>query len=270
MMLTILAAAMLCNGHSELCGRRYDQVTYVTTHRSMSAQELGFVPPSQYDSISKQLSSGVRGLMLEMRLYKHAVYLCHNLCELGHQSAFEALYNIAEFLKANQTEVVTLFLDENLDSNDLQTVFSESGLLSLTHTQPPGAPWPTLQNLIAQNHRVIVFSTSDHGAGYPWLHRFSDFAWNAATNAKRMESLICHPQSNNSSKKMMIFNNYLATPFSYELLAKHINFNPLFMNNTRACANLSGQVPNFISVDFHSLGDIINVTDTLNSEGPHP
>jgi hypothetical protein len=55
-----------CNGHVELCSRRYDQVAYVATHNSMSAaDEPGWFIPEQPTGLVGQLSAGVRTLLID-------------------------------------------------------------------------------------------------------------------------------------------------------------------------------------------------------------
>jgi hypothetical protein len=55
-----------CNGHVELCGRRYDDVAFPATHNSMAAaSEPGWFFPEQPDGIVAQLDAGVRVLLID-------------------------------------------------------------------------------------------------------------------------------------------------------------------------------------------------------------
>ncbi len=57
----------VCNGHAELCDRRYDEVSYVTTHNAMSVADApGWYLAEQPHSITSQLDGGARGLMLDV------------------------------------------------------------------------------------------------------------------------------------------------------------------------------------------------------------
>ncbi|MFC2176455.1 hypothetical protein ACFLR1_05765 [Bacteroidota bacterium] len=55
-----------CNGSSHLCGKRYNEVAYLTTHNAYNAGEEGFASPNQTHGITKQLEGGVRGFMLDV------------------------------------------------------------------------------------------------------------------------------------------------------------------------------------------------------------
>src|SRR5688572_11582358 len=55
-----------CNGAAELCDRRYDAVTYPTTHNAMSAGAEGWTHSYQRYGIARQLDDGIRALMLDV------------------------------------------------------------------------------------------------------------------------------------------------------------------------------------------------------------
>lgn len=55
-----------CNGDEALCSRTLDQVAFVGTHNSMSADgEPGWLFPAQNGSITQQLDDGVRALLID-------------------------------------------------------------------------------------------------------------------------------------------------------------------------------------------------------------
>jgi hypothetical protein len=54
-----------CNGHSELCNRSLDQVALAATHNAMSVPLPGWYAAEQDHPIARQLSDGVRGLLID-------------------------------------------------------------------------------------------------------------------------------------------------------------------------------------------------------------
>ena len=55
-----------CNGHAQLCDRRLDDVAFVGTHNSMSAdREPGWLFAAQDAGIPQQLQAGVRSLLID-------------------------------------------------------------------------------------------------------------------------------------------------------------------------------------------------------------
>jgi hypothetical protein len=59
-------AISACNGRADLCDRTLDEVTFASTHNSMSAAtEPGWLFANQNDGIPAQLAAGVRGLLID-------------------------------------------------------------------------------------------------------------------------------------------------------------------------------------------------------------
>jgi hypothetical protein len=57
----------VCNGHAELCDRRYDEVSYVTTHNAMSAADApGWFLAEQPHGLTSQLDGGARAAMIDV------------------------------------------------------------------------------------------------------------------------------------------------------------------------------------------------------------
>lgn len=58
-----------CNGHSELCDRRLDQVAMVASHNAMSAaSDPGWFNAHHYNPLIQQLNAGARGLLIDTHL----------------------------------------------------------------------------------------------------------------------------------------------------------------------------------------------------------
>ena len=62
----VAAGADTCNGHVELCSRRYDEVAFPATHNAMSAaDEPGWFIPEQPTGLIGQLDAGIRVLLID-------------------------------------------------------------------------------------------------------------------------------------------------------------------------------------------------------------
>jgi hypothetical protein len=55
-----------CDGHAELCTRRYNDVAYAATHNSMSTVADGYNSPNQGRSIDDQLANGIRAFLIDV------------------------------------------------------------------------------------------------------------------------------------------------------------------------------------------------------------
>ncbi len=56
-----------CNGYAQLCDKHLDEVAFAGTHNSMSNEDMpGWLFPQQEASIPKQLSDGIRALLIDV------------------------------------------------------------------------------------------------------------------------------------------------------------------------------------------------------------
>jgi hypothetical protein len=63
---TASATGAECNGHAELCSRRYNEVAFAATHNSMSSVADHFTSPEQERSIADQLAGGIRAFLIDV------------------------------------------------------------------------------------------------------------------------------------------------------------------------------------------------------------
>lgn len=254
-----------CNGHPELCDRRYDEVAYVTTHNAMSSEEEGWRLPNQHYRLWRQLEDGVRGFMLDVHPADDgAPLLCHGYCNLGARPLVDGLTDLRLFLECHPTEVLTLIFESYVPESAIEAAFEASGLIRLVHHREAAAPWPTLRELITADERMIVF-TADRDATLDW-HLYSyDHAWENPYAAETPAELSCAEDRGDRSASLWIFNHFLTAPLASPALAEMINHDPFFEDRVASCrAEAGGDLPNFVTVDFYDIGDVAAVVDRLN------
>ncbi|MGH7673750.1 MAG: hypothetical protein ACREMV_00645, partial [Gemmatimonadales bacterium] len=96
------------------------------------------------------------------------IYFCHGFCELGAYEVLPTLRDIREFLVQNPGEVLIIIVEDYITPQDLERLFTESGLIDFLYTGST-TRWPTLHQLIAANQRLIVFAESGR-PGPAWMH----------------------------------------------------------------------------------------------------
>jgi hypothetical protein len=256
-------ALPFCNASRELCARRFDEVAYATTHNAMSNAEDGFVGPNQRVSVAGQLADGVRGLMLDTHYDAGQVALCHALCSLGSTPLVETLIDIRSFLVRHPYEIVTIIFESYVSAADTAAAFSAAGLLDLVHSQPIGEPWPSLAEMIASERRLVVFTDSGGGA-FPWYHDVWAHASETHYSWTTPASMNCAPNRGDPANPLFILNHFLTQVFGSVSLAEQVNHDPFFIARALQCRAERGTIPNFVTVDFHDIGDVFSVVDTLN------
>lgn len=257
-------ASDACNGSVDHCGRRYDQVAYATTHNAMANAQDGFRSPNQAYNLPTQLFDGVRAFMLDTYEYEGQVQLCHADCAFfGHRPLADALVELREFLDTHPREVVTIIFEAYASAEATEQVFIDTGLIDYAYVQPAGEPWPTLEEMIAANQRLVVFTDRDRGA-LPWYLYVWDYAFETPFSFEKPSDLSCNPNRGSPDNSLFILNHFLTRGVGHPNLAKQINFNPLFRERALECGAANDRLPNFVTVDFYDIGDVLNVVTELN------
>lgn len=256
-----------CNGYKELCSRKYNDVVYPTTHNAMSSKEDKWGPPNQLKNVNSQLKDGIRGFMLDVHKAEGIAMLCHGpnsaFCRLGQRPLKDTLTDFRLFLKANPNEVLTLILENYVSPELLEAAFKESQTLALTTTHRLGTPWPTLAEMIRSGKKIVVL-TDKEGGKRPWLLPLWKHAWETHYAAKSKEDFSCKKHRGEADNTLFIFNHFLTDPVAKEDLAREVNFNPYFLGRVQKCQTEHQRLPNFVTVDFYSVGDLFSVVHTLN------
>jgi hypothetical protein len=177
------------------------------------------------------------------------------------QPAINALKEINDFLESNLSEIVTIILEDYVKSQmGLTNVFNASGLskflLPISRMPKDGTDWPTVDDMVKQNQRLVVFTSkkdkeASEGLAYQWNYMVENQYGNDG-----MKDGSCSSRSESSSldtmSRSLVFQNYFETsPNSTQACAD--NSSPL-IEMMRTCHEAAGKRwPNFIAVDFYQV-----------------
>ena len=258
---------MRCNGFEELCARRFNEVAYVTTHNSMSNTDDGWIAPNQVHNIQTQLTDGVRGFMLDTYIYEGQPWLCHGDCRYGKKLMVEALSEMKDFLDSNPNEILTIIFESYISPIEAETVFEESGLIDYVYAPAPEqTEWPTLEEMINANHKMVVF-TSPWDAGAPdWYLEEWRYCWETPWHVTELEGFDCSINNGSQENDVFILNHFLYGNFDLptEELSAQANANPFLYERASSCLEETGRMPNFITVNHYSIGDVFEAVNQLN------
>ncbi|KAN0129594.1 PLC-like phosphodiesterase [Lactarius tabidus] len=275
----------VCNGHAELCGRSYSNITFAGgTSRVFPSPYLVF-PRAQEVSIPQQLSLGIRMLQSQshMGLFDGQIHLCHTSCVLYDGGTVLAyLKLVATFLNANPNEVVTLLITnpEGLSfQNQWAPVFQAANVIQWAYVPPlnpmPINAWPTLGEMITNNQRLVIFIdyVGKDGTLVNYLIPEFQTIWETPYDATN-DSFPCSIDRIRGtlppSEQMYLINHYLeagegSVLFSDPVDAPTINSVPSIIANADECVPLgNGRNPNFILMDYVDLGSPLAAVNQLN------
>ncbi len=257
------AGTLACNGSPLLCDRRYDEVSYATAHNAMSNADEHFYLPNQHHGLTRALTDGIRGLMLDTHYCDGEPSLAHSMCWLGHKPLVDGLCEITQFLDTHPNEIVSLQLEPHIDDVDTVAAFEDSGLIDYVRYQPLGSPFPTLRQMIADDRRLMVFTES--GGGDPnWLMPLFRYSFDTPYTFATPSDFNCDVNRGDAGNALFTVNHWLSNPASDPMWAMTANANPLFIDRVRECRTARGHIPNFVAVDFYDIGEIFSVVDAMN------
>lgn len=252
-----------CNGHDALCTRRFDEVSYATTHNAFAIEGV-YAVHNQTRSVRTQLDEGVRGLMLDTHYNdEDLASYCHGPCVIGQEPLVDGLTVIRTFLDENPREVVTIIFESYISSADTLAAFEASGLLAYVRRQPLDAPWPTLETMIATGERLVVF-TDAGGGDYDWYLDQFTYAFQNDYAAESAADFTCEADRGSQSNAIFIMNHFLTSPFASEALSAMVNPYDVLAPRVADCWTETGKRPNFVTVDFYEIGALLQVVDELN------
>jgi hypothetical protein len=158
--------AQLCNGHAELCERKYGNVTFLGSHDSFAFSGNPFaLARTQEVEIDAQLTLGVRMLQAQSHMNNGKLHFCHTTCGLFDGGTVEAyLDRVKHFLDRHPNDVLTLVFTnpENLSVQKVwKPIFDKTGFTDMAYVPPQPVmsrdDWPTLGEMIESGKRVVVF-----------------------------------------------------------------------------------------------------------------
>ncbi len=192
-------------------------------------------------------------------------FLCHGLCEIGATQWQPMMKQVKSWLDAHPRQVVTFFIQDTVSPADTAAVFSQAGLIPAVYTPTPGQPWPTLGQMIASGHRVVVLM-ENHGGGstYPWLLQGFHWVQDTPYTNPTVDSLSCAPNRGSPSSPLFLINYWVAGFTSLITNARRINPYDVMWPHVARCQQERQQFPNFIAVNFFNYGDLFRVVNQLN------
>lgn len=151
-----------CNGYTELCDRKYSEITFAAAH---NAAFVGKLPShNQYEYPEQDMDMGIRYFTTQVHIEDGEIRQCHTDCALLDVGAFsEMVVSLKTWLDAHPREVVTLLIVNNDDDiliEEFAPIFEDAGADQMAFV--PGGTlglddWPTLGELIDSGKRLVVF-----------------------------------------------------------------------------------------------------------------
>lgn len=271
--------------------RFYHEVTFLTSHNSFSNEEDGYVQPQQKWSLENQLKNGIRGFMLDTHYSsnlfggKKKVRLCHNNCTLtqmvlrpfkGRPMSFKkSLKLFKKFLEENPKEIITLFLENYVESKDLDDSIESANIQnfilrpSIWRADKKNG-WPKLSWMQKHNKRLVIFNQRGESKYIydEWSNHFENQYGEIdieKASKERVESLKLGELKDRYIFVMNYFPHFYIKPLQNIDFKKINYFGVRRLINKFLRENKIKRYPNFITVDFVNSGNLLTVVNKINS-----
>jgi len=271
-----------CNGSSDLCSRRYYQVTFPETHNAHATLDEDFLvyAANHRSNLSNQYDAGYRAFMIDAhpRLPEATApedtAFCHGSsatpfhpCAYGSINAVELLSTLHAKMNETPRDVVTLLLEVAVPFENIEYIFMESGLIERVHVQRMDQAWPTLEQMIDSGRNLVVFVEARADSSYPWLHDFTAQGWTTDFAESSSADQTCEVYRGDGAQPVWHLNNWLSNEqgLSTWTGAAEINDYDFLLARALECWEFQGRRPTFIAVDWWTEGDAVAVTQTLNA-----
>lgn len=254
--------ARSCNGDPSYCARPFDQVAVVGTHNSMSSAQDEWLGPNQNLNVLAQLALGVRALNLDVYEEDGELLTCHGYCSLGSRPLDASLSELRTWLDGHPDQVLSLTFESYITPAHMAASFEAAGLAHLSFEREPSDLWPTLDEMIEADTRLVVWT--DSGGGDPaWYADINQHVWETNYAYKQVEDFDCSFRRGREDQSYVILAHFLTSPIASEELASQANADEVLRERVRGCEAVDRR-PNVVLVDFVDLGHVFEVVAEIN------
>mmetsp|Transcript_29618 Transcript_29618/g.59259 ORF Transcript_29618/g.59259 Transcript_29618/m.59259 type:complete len:370 (-) Transcript_29618:135-1244(-) len=299
-----------CNGLESNCNLPVNEVMFSMVHNAHSSARDGFFAPNNNQPLEAALVAGYRGLMLDSCMCDtstltqaglefaaevlgisggenggsgetekvYEVGFCHTYCNAGIRSPEKVFANIHRFLESNPNEVI--IIDFEINDNSLPRLYTEIDSSPLVpHIYNPttyptiNSTWPTLQQLIDSNTRLLLFAHGDgmqsclstNGDNCPEGIFYTYDFW-AQTPIEDSTSCLSTNEEYKNTYSFFLMNHWKNTDLDLpsKLNAELLNGKEYLEERFGQCAEVGGRRPNIIAVDFWDLGSVLEFVKKEN------
>ena len=298
--LTPRATTTACNNSPDLCSRAYSNITQLGAHDSpflnnaSSSNTITFSDAGNQNVNSvAQLTAGVRLLTAQVHNNNGAWHLCHTSCSLLDAGTLSAwLSTIKTWMDGNPNDVVTILLvnSDDATAEDLNAEFEAANITSLGY-QPPSTTtalttWPTLQEMISNNTRLVTFVADlapSTNTVAPYLLDEFTFVFENPYNVTSLSNFSCvadrppavfeQTAAAVSSGRLPLVNHFLDTsdglgidvPDTANITTTNGQTGVGSLGAAASnCSAVYGKRPAFLLVDFFDEGYTLSVVNNLN------
>lgn len=163
----------------------------------------------------------------------------------------DQLVTIRKHLENKPEKVLTLFLDFNVNVNELSALVEESGIQPYLFEYAGNEEWPSLKDMVETGKRVVIFGMQEHRNSPDWLHYVWDFAVEPYYSIMEAPAFVGEFLKGDPRNNLLIYNDYNLISRSATNSTSFFNTteNPYLIEHIKSVWKNTGKTPNFIFLD---------------------
>ncbi len=163
--------------------------------------------------------------------------------------------------------MLILSIEDDTDAADTAKLIRDSGLIREVYHGPAKPPWPTLEQMIERNERVLVLIENEPGEE-PWMHRqdrvIQETPYRFTTAAALQAPDSCAPNRGGDTGSLLLVNHWVDTsPAPRKTIARTVNARAVLGARLERCRQERKMLPNVVAVDFYRDGDVFPLVQEL-------
>ncbi|MQQ37553.1 PI-PLC X phosphodiestherase-like domain protein [Pseudomonas sp. SZ57] len=261
--------------------KTFDKYTWATGHNAY------------LNDLTPQLERGMRGFMLDIhRDYAGRIRVCHAVfsdrCSSSNPLLSDLLKEFLAYLKKDRNAVISLLFESTLTSDELRPVLERVPEIADYSHVSDHVSWPTLQEMISTNKRLVMFSQGEVAKVYLLNGKKAEVLWAPNTHVENTFDLgntaashdwRCVSRFGSMALSLRTVDGKLPRTFvlnqfhSFGSSAAHAgdmdnNLTLLQRRVEHYCGEPTGwRNPNYLAVDFNQVGDTRPYAAALSQGG---
>ena len=193
---------------------------------------------------------------------KRELYLCHTLCELGYRPFVPELRIIKRFLDEHPGEVIVLFVEQYVESDEIREAFEQAGLFEQVAELQRDEPLPTLGEMVEDDKRVVVLTEGLDIRS--WLLDGFGFVQDTPLGAKNPADFSCDRFRGTKDSPLLGLNHWIDR-FPPQPSQNRRVAGEFLEERARRCGVERRLVPNILAVDFYDRSGVVQAAAAINA-----
>ncbi len=246
LIIAFVLSSIVVKAAEDVVFKHYDESIFVISNFSGTDATV-----KENKSVQQLLDVNIGGFRFYLEWERQQSQLMLRNAYGGSTPFVDQLITIRKHLEEKPDKILTLFLDFNVNTNELTKVVEESGILPYLYVHEPGNDWPTLKNMVETGKRVVIFMMQEHRNSPDWIHYVWDYAVEPYFSILEAPDFIGEFLKGDPRNNLLIYNDYNFPKRAGRPEESFFNTtqNPYLIEHVKNVWKSTGKTPNFIMLD---------------------